>query len=78
MSRSDTIRQPAYRAIVYGADGAVLTDFTENARSATGLPGHKVRVFYETVPLKQGESVVYQIRHPGKSKFLTWSTRKSS
>jgi len=75
VSRSDTIRHAAYRAQVLRADGTVKTEFQENARSAVGLPGHKVREFYATVRLETGETAVYQIRQPGKSKFDTCSKK---
>jgi hypothetical protein len=78
MSRSDTIRQAAYRVQVFRADGTVKTELQENAANAAGLPGHKVREFYKTVLLEAGESAVYQIRRPKKAKFDTWSVRRAS
>jgi hypothetical protein len=71
MSRRDTLRQTAYRAMVLRADGSVRME--KVARTECG-----VRVFYADCVLEPGESVVCQIRPPGKSRFLTQAIRRRS
>jgi hypothetical protein len=69
-SRAETIAAPAWRAQVLRADGSVRCEY--RGRDATG---HGTREWFAWVPLQPGETARYQIRHPGKSRFLTFGRR---
>ena len=68
--RSETMAAPAWRAQVLRADGSVKMEFL--SKDGTG---HDCRSWFEWVPLQGGERARYQIRHPGKARFLTFGEK---
>jgi len=66
--RGDTIAKPSYRATIFRVDGSVRLERMDHT-------GHDIREWFLSVPLEPGERIEYQIRHPGKSRFLTWARR---
>lgn len=80
MSRAAAIAKPAWRIQVMRADGSVARELNFVPDSVEKLtwakPSHGSRKAFDELEFLAGEaSAEYQIRHPGKARFLPFAKR---
>lgn len=83
MSRAAAIAKPAWRIQVKRLDGSIARELNFVAdsikKTTWAKPTHDARKAFDELEFLAGEaSAEYQIRHPGKSRFLAFAKRAAS